>query len=113
MFAVIYGVLGDDDSGNLSIDGPFFHKCDNDLVAAEIQAKELANVKTKNQIIPWVFKIEEGESIADAMARIKIGWFQRFKNRTMETFKTVQKDQTNSTCPFVDLDIDRFISQLD
>ena len=112
MYLVIYGVLGDDDDGRLFIEGPFFHKSENELSAAEIQAKELANTKTKNQIIPWVFETETGETIAQTMLRVKMGWFQRFKDRTMETYQTVQKDQTNSTCPFIDIQLENFMRTL-
>lgn len=112
MHLIIYGILGDDDDGNLFIEGPFFHNCDHELSAAEIQAKELANTKTKNQIIPWVFEAEAGETISQIMSRVQAGWFQRFKERTMETYQTVQKDQTNSTCPFVDVHLENFLKVL-
>jgi len=109
MFAIIYGILGDDDDGELFIDGPFFHKCHSDFSEAEILARELASAKTKNQIIPWVFEMKEGETIPQAMQRVRDGWFNKFKKRTMETYKTIQKDQTTSSCPFVDVSIDRFL----
>jgi len=110
MFIIIYGVLGDDEDGELSISGPFYHIREPDFSKAEILARELASTKTKNQIIPWVFEIKEGETISNAMIRVRDGWFAKFKNRTMETYKTIQKDQVNSTCPFVDVKKDNFLA---
>jgi hypothetical protein len=113
MFAIIYGILGEDKSDNLFIDGPFFYKSHHDHDTAEILARELAATKTKNQIIPWVFESEsEDELIPDLMIRVRDGWFNRFKQRTMETYQTIQKDQENATCPFVDVEFTKFSHNL-
>ena len=37
MFVIIYGILGDDECGELFIDGPYFHSCECDFDKAEIQ----------------------------------------------------------------------------
>lgn len=109
MFIIIYGVLGDNDDGSLSIDGPFFYRSESDFSEAEILARELASSKTKNQYIPWVFELKEDETISQAMMRVRDGWFQKFKERTMETYNTIQKDQVNSTCPFHDVHLENFL----
>lgn len=109
MFIIIYGILGDDDNGDLSISGPFYYARDQGLPEAEIQARKLASTKTKNQIIPWVFELKENETIPQAMIRVRDGWFSKFKSRTMETYQTIQKDQVNSTCPFTDIIKDNFL----
>jgi len=110
MFVIVYGILGDDDSGDLSINGPFFHAHESDFPTAEILARDLANTKTKNQIIPWVFELRDKETIAEAMIRVEDGWYKKFKARTMETYNTIQKDHVNSTCPFVDVVPDNFLT---
>lgn len=110
MFMIVYGILGDDDDGELFINGPYFHMCEADFDKAEILARELASTKTKNQIIPWVFELKENETIYLGMERIRSGWFQKFKVRTMETYQTIQKDQINSTCPFNDVYIKNFLA---
>jgi hypothetical protein len=110
MFIIIYGVLGDDDDGSLSIDGPFFYRSEPDFNEAEILARELASTKSKNQYIPWVFELKEGETIPEALMGVRDGWFQKFKQRTMETYNTIQKDQVNSTCPFNDISIKSFLA---
>lgn len=110
MFLVVYGVLGEYANGDLFIDGPFFHACDSDHDNAEILAKELGATKTKNQIMPWVFDLKDGESIGDAMIRIEKTWFTRFKQRTMETAKTIQRDIDISTCPFSEINLGQFLN---
>ena len=112
MFVIIYGVLGEDDNDELFIDGPFYYSSDVDHDKAEILARELAGTKTKNQIIPWVFETEENELIPDLMIRVQDGWFSKFKRRTMETYQTIQKDQENATCPFVDVEFDKFLNNI-
>lgn len=112
MFAVLYGILGDNDDGSLFIDGPYFHRCDNDFETTETMARELAGTKTKNQIMPWVFELEKDETIAGAIIRVRDGWFQKFKNRTMETYQTIQKDQMSSTCPFLDVSMNDVFKQI-
>lgn len=109
MFAVIYGILGDDSDGELFIDGPFYYACHEEFPKAEILARELASTKTKNQIIPWVFEVRKNETIAHLMERTRDGWYKRFKSKTIETFRTMQKDQTNSTCPFNDICINQYL----
>jgi len=110
MYIIIYGILGDDDDNNLSIEGPFFHASSNDFTNSEILARELASTKTKNQIIPWVFELRDKETISQAMERVDNSWFQKFKNRTLETYKTIQKDQMNSTCPFSEVTLNKFLT---
>lgn len=106
MFAIIYGIIKEDEE--LTIDGPFYHKCDPDFDRSEILAKELAKSKTKHQIIPWVIELNEGETIPEAMIRVEDGWYKKFKKRTLQTYSTIQKDQFNSSCPFCDVDVDDF-----
>lgn len=108
MYVIIYGVLKEAD-GELSIDGPIYHGYNENLDDAEIQARELANTKTKNQIIPWTFELQDNETIPELMMRVQSGWFQRFRSRTMETYETIQRDQEKSTCPFVDVSIEKFV----
>ena len=110
MHIIIYGTLDDNDD-NLSIDGPFFYMSERDFARAEILARELANSKSKNQCIPWVFELRENETVAQAMVRFRNGWFKKFKARTMETHKTIQKDQSSSTCPFSDVDVEKLLTQ--
>jgi len=110
MFAIVYGILGDDDNGELFIDGPYFHQSESNFDRAEILARELASTKTKNQIIPWVFELKKDETVPQAMIRIQDGWFQKFKVRTMETYQTIQKDQFNATCPFNEVCFDNFMT---
>lgn len=110
MYIIVYGVLDDDDN-DLSIDGPFFYMSEQNFERAEILAKELANTKSKNQCIPWVFKLKENETIMDAMIRFRDGWFRKFKTRTKETHNTIQKDQNNFTCPFNDVNTDKLLAR--
>jgi hypothetical protein len=112
MHAIIYGILGEGDNGEIFIDGPYFHDCCENESDAEIQAKELAASKTKNQIMPWVFEINQGERIPDVMVRVRDGWFSRFKDRTMETHRTITRDHETSTCPFANVDVEKFIQHL-
>jgi len=79
---------------------------------AEILARELGSAKAKNQVIPWVFELKENETIPMAMIRIQDGLFQKFKNRTMETYQTIQKDQFNATCPFNEVDFEKFLEEV-
>lgn len=111
MFIIVYGILGEDDNDELFIDGPYFHQSEQNFDKAEILARELASSKTKNQIMPWVFELNENETIPSAMIRIEDGWFKKFKNRTMETYQTIQKDQINATCPFNDINFQKFINK--
>lgn len=111
MFAIIYGILGEN-KDELFIDGPFFHQSHYDHNAIEILARELATTKTKNQIIPWVFETKDNELIPDLMIRIRDGWFDKFKQRTVKTYETIRKDQQNANCPFVDIKFEKFLGDL-
>ena len=102
MYAIVYGVIGDNDNGEPFVDGPFFHMCCADFDEAENHAKELGSSKTKNQAIPWIIETQKDEVMGITMARARDSWFKRFRLKTLETAQTIQRDQDTSTCPFAD-----------
>lgn len=100
-YMVIYGVISD--KHRLKIDGPYFHCSSDDKESAENDARELANSKTKDVIIPWV--IEFDGNIPNAMEKAANTWFSRFRNRTLENAKMLNRYQEKALCPFRDVDI--------
>lgn len=106
MFIIIYCVIGEDKNGDLHVSGPYFYEYGDNFEDLEHKAKILSSQKSKNQIIPWIFKLEDSETISDAMIRIKDTWFKKFKCKIIETHQTVQRNQINISCPFINIKLD-------
>jgi len=110
MFLVCYSVISELQE-ELSIDGPFFHCVAESESDSEIHAKNLTNTKTKDAIIPRVFRMEDGELIGSIMRKARDHWFKKWKDRTLDTSKTMKRDFDNALCPFDEVNLDKIVKE--
>lgn len=101
-FIVIYAIISNIDD-DIKIQGPLFGGIYLDDIQAKEQARVLANAKTKEVIIPWVFELRS--SIPDMMSKARDTWFYRFRMRVLDSAQTLRRDNTVNSCPFSDINI--------
>lgn len=105
MYVICYGIISGLDDDDLDINGPYYYCIANNEPEAEIQAMDLSDTKTKDAIIPRIFKIEDGEFLSNVMIKARDSWFVRWKKRTLDTSHIMKRDLDNNLCPFEDIEI--------
>ncbi|MBD3407290.1 MAG: hypothetical protein GF411_14325 [Candidatus Lokiarchaeota archaeon] len=106
MHIVLYTSISEKNN-QLEIKGPYFYGCHEDKRHAEKLAREITNNKTKDVIMTRIF---QDHTVPNVMFRAKDTWFPKFKERTIETSKIINRDQNLSLCPFKDINLDKLVN---
>ena len=113
MFVIIYVIITEEKNGEVGIDGPFYCNYADTKDGADVIAREVANSKSKDVIIPRVIRRQPGESIPEVMKKAKTVWFPKFRNRTISTCEIMKREQDVALCPFQKVDMDAIVNALD
>lgn len=105
-YITIYAVISNIDD-DVQIHGPFFGGVFAGHNDAKQKAKELANTKTKDVILPWVFSLEG--NIAHIMQQARETWFHTFRTRALDSAQILQRDYETGSCPFQDVNVEEVI----
>jgi hypothetical protein len=108
MHIVVYATIAEKND-TLSINGPFYYNMHEDLNQAEVLAKEIANIPTKDIVIVKVFEMSHNETLADIMTRARDRWLHKFQIQIKKSEQIFKRDHDKALCPFQDVDFDRLL----
>ena len=108
-YHVIYGVVREVED-DITVLGPFYGGTFQTEKEGEDRARELANQKTADIVIPWVQPSEL--SVPATLIRARDNWFKKFRTRIRETTQIMKRDSNVNSCPFTIINIDQLIDSI-